>query len=99
MATIRSSREAPPAATPSRLVPRLYAACFLASLTVPLIPHLCDRLHAEFLVISVPAALLAWILAVVHTPKRVVDRIGPYFVVVFSSVIAGLNIMQGLFDR
>ncbi len=98
MATFRS-HAAPPASTPSRLVPRLYVLCFLASLAVPLIPHMCRTMHAEFLVISVPSALLAWTLAVVHTPVKIADRIGPYFVVVFSSVIAGMNIMQGVFDR
>lgn len=97
MATFKSSPEAPPAATPSRLVPRLYLACFLASLAVPFIPHMCNDLHAKFLVITLPSAALAWYLAVVHTPKRLIERIGPYLVVVFSSVIAALNVIQGCF--
>ena len=99
MATIRSLTSAPAQpsdAKSSRAIPWAYLASAFASAFVLLIPHMCHDLHAEFLAISLPAAALPWFLIVAHTPTRIIDRLGPYLVVLFTSLVACLNLVQGL---
>ncbi|MBI2919583.1 MAG: hypothetical protein HYY18_00695 [Planctomycetes bacterium] len=75
---------------------RLYLASFLLALFVPLIPHMCRSLHAEFLVASAPAAAISWILFAGRSESKLLDRIVVIFVVTFTTMILVWNLADVL---